>query len=122
MARKHGKDDVEAKFLKIAREDQDFKKDLFAHIKENDLAHQRSMENLTSTMQTVGNATGMSSLTQALRQPYPLATDQGRWSDTRNTLHPYTYLNAAGAHNFPLHADARSESSEDKLKTYMTLQ
>ena len=69
MARKRGKEDAEATFLKIAKEDQDFKKELFARIKEKDLAHQRNMENLTSSMQTVGNAivAGMSSLTQALR-------------------------------------------------------
>ena len=69
MARKRRKEDAEATFLKIAEEDQDFKKELFARIKEKDLAHQRSMENLTSSMQTVGNAivAGMSSLTQALR-------------------------------------------------------
>ena len=96
----------------------------FCSYKKNDVAHQRSMENLMSTMQTVYNAivAGMSSLTQALRQPYPLATDQGPWSDTRNTLHPYTYLKAASARNFPFHADARNISSEDKEKTDLTLQ
>ena len=63
-------------------------------MKENDLAHQRSMENLTSILQTVGNAiiAGFSSLTQVLRQhPWSYVRETQHMNLGDKQLNPYTY-------------------------------